>query len=72
MALELKEFQVCPYANRCPHNEGYASNRCLGGDSTRKSQFRCDLVDDSGNIKGVNEAFRSSHDQTGKMKILVE
>jgi len=72
MPLFLEEFEECKYSAKCPFNSSYSSNQCQGALITRKSKFTCDLVDDNGNFKSMNEGFRSSHDETGKMKIIME
>jgi len=68
MTLELKENEVCPYFQRCPHNNNIET--CLGANSFRATPFTCSYVDDRGNIS--ESGFRNPLDQTGKQVILQE
>ena len=65
----LKEYEVCKYAATCPFNSQIGNDFCYGADSKRSGQFECHLVSDDGVF---SEGFRSKHDKTGKMKIIVE
>ena len=69
MSLSLKANQQCPYRNSCPYNNGQYE-QCRGALSDRDVPFACDLVSDEGTF--IKEGFRSKHDETGKMKILLE
>lgn len=68
MSLMLKPNEVCPYSYTCPYNVGYVS-ACKGADQTRITSFNCDLVNHGTFVEGK---FRSSHDETGKMKVILE
>lgn len=72
MSIKLSKFEGCPYADKCPFNNGYGDNQCRGAIYSRDSEFVCDLVTEEGKFKNMNEGFRSSHDETGKMKIIME
>jgi hypothetical protein len=67
IAMVLKANQVCPKAGTCKYAQT-AGNYCRGIDSTRETDFVCDLVTESGEVRP--DGFRSSFDETGKMKIL--
>ena len=72
MPIKLDSFEICPYSEKCPYNDKYAANQCNGAKASRQIEFVCDLVTDQGKFKNMNEGFRSSHDETGKMKIIME
>lgn len=67
MALILKEYEVCPYAARCKHNNN-GSVECQGGNAGRKFEFCCEFVN-NGLIK---DGFRNPFDYTGKMQIILD
>jgi len=70
MSLKLNPNEVCKYGNTCPYNNKTGSNFCVGADSKRLGPFVCDLVSDCGVF--TEGGFRSQHDETGKMKVIVE
>lgn len=65
--LVLKENEVCPHANQCPHNE---MNNCYGARAGRNNIFTCEFIDNNGNI--LTNRVRLSEDKTGKMKVIME
>ena len=67
--MKLSENEVCKYSTTCPHNNT-TLNFCLGARPDRNKVFDCSLVSDQGIF--MENGFRSSLDQTGKMKILME
>lgn len=67
MSLVLLKNEVCPHAETCPHN---ISRSCWGANPNRDNKFICSFVKDNCKVEG--EGFRSEHDQTGKMQILLE
>lgn len=67
--LTLKPNEVCKYSNQCPNNKTNANLFCQGTNPDRKTTFECNLVSDTGIF---TEGFRSSLDQTGKMKVVTE
>lgn len=69
MPLLLKPNETCHYATNCPYNSN-VSSICKGADSSRSTQFVCDLVSDSGVF--TEGKFRSKFDETGKMKFISE
>ena len=69
MSLVLKENEKCPYSKNCPYSSS-AGTYCHGEDSSRKIKFVCDLITSQGSF--IKDGFRSPHDQTGKMKIIME
>jgi len=68
MSLALAPNQICKYSITCPYNQGL--NVCIGSDSSRERIFICDLVSDDGVF--VEGAYRCKHDETGKMKVILE
>lgn len=68
MSISLKSNQPCPYRNSCPHNNN-EREQCRGAIQDRDVPFVCDLVSDEGTFR---EGFRNKHDETGKMKVLLE
>ena len=64
----LKENEICPHSNNCPHN----SNRtCMGSYENRNTKFTCDLVN-NGQFTESTKIQRNPYDQTGKMNIIME
>lgn len=68
--LVLKEFETCPYGNRCPYASDPAVVRCQGLNPQRKVRFHCTYVKEDGSIGGGN--LRNPYDKTGKMKLIVD
>lgn len=68
MSISLHEHEVCKYALTCPYNTGQFT--CIGADGQRSRVFVCDLVSDTGVF--TEGKFRSKHDETGKMKVILE
>jgi|GEM_PF-1762532 hypothetical protein len=68
MSLILKKNEVCPYSNICPHNKG--TFICQGANPNRTNEFVCDFVNENGSFR--EDRFRSKHDTTGKMEIILE
>ncbi len=48
--LILESGEVCPYADKCPHNTTYVL--CYGARADRDNKFYCDLVE-NGKIKEI-------------------
>jgi hypothetical protein len=67
--MKLSYNEICKYRNQCPYNNT-TLNFCMGAQIDRNKVFDCHLVSDDGIIK--EGGFRSSLDQTGGMKILME
>lgn len=69
--LILEAGEVCPYANRCPHNNCVVNPNscCFGALKDRKTQFTCEFVKDG---KIAENKTRIPGDQTGKMRVLME
>lgn len=67
--ITLKPNQVCPYSNNCPNSTKQIQGLfCQGTNPDRITTFECNLVNN-----GVcSEGFRSTLDQTGKMKVITE
>jgi hypothetical protein len=63
--LIIEAGEICKLSLRCPHSDG-----CWGTRSERTMRFKCDFVDSKGNIR--EDAYRNPHDQTGRMKIIME
>jgi len=72
MGIKLSKFEICRFSDNCPFNSAHAQNQCRGASPDRNTEFVCDLVNEHGVFKNVVEGFRSSHDETGKMKIIME
>ena len=69
--LILKEGQVCIYASQCPYNHnGGVAGTCQGSNPNRNTIFTCEFVVNGKIIE--NAGVRNPHDQTGKMKIIME
>jgi hypothetical protein len=68
MSIALQPHEACQYSLNCPYNQG--QNTCIGADSSRGRTFVCDLVSENGVFS--ESGFRSKHDETGKMKIILE
>jgi len=70
--LSLKPNQTCPYSKTCSYNNkiSQANSYCKGADPARTTEFTCNLIDDNGTI--IENKFRSSLDETGKMKVILE
>ena len=66
--LILKENEVCQLAQQCPHNN--VSKTCYGARPNRNNVFTCEFVQ-NGQIV-TDSGFRNPHDQTGKMKVIME
>ena len=68
MTIVLKEKEACPHAIKCKYNK---DGSCLGASTARENIFTCEFVDAAGNI--IEAGYeRSSLDQTGKMKVIME
>lgn len=67
--MKLSENEVCKYAINCPYNNNIL-NSCMGAQGNRNKLFVCDLVSESGVF--TEGGFRSTHDETGKMKVIME
>lgn len=65
----LSENEVCKYSATCPYNND-TLNFCKGAEANRNKIFQCDLVSSDGIF--TESKFRSKHDSTGKMKIIME
>jgi len=71
MSLYLKQYEACKYGPICPYNnKTNAPFFCQGAQSERSTEFICDLVSENGIFS--ESGFRSPHDLTGKMKVIVE
>lgn len=68
--MELKSYQVCPYSGNCPYNNTSLNYFCKGASSDRTTVFNCNFVDENGVFS--EGKFRSNHDETGNMKIILE
>jgi len=64
--LTLKRNEVCPYANKCPHNKNH---ECWGAEPTRFVEYKCSFVE---NGKILENKFRNPLDKTGQMKVIME
>jgi hypothetical protein len=67
--MKLSENEICKYSTTCPYNNT-TLNFCKGALSTRNKIFICDLVSETGVFN--ESGFRSSLDETGKMKVIME
>ena len=67
--IKLKQFEVCRYSTICPYNNQQGPNFCVGADPKRDKEFTCDYFQDGTFVEGK---FRSSYDETGKMKVILE
>jgi len=65
----LNNNEVCKYSKTCPYNSTTLTF-CKGADPNRSSIFICDLVSEFGVF--IENKFRSQHDETGKMSIIME
>jgi hypothetical protein len=70
MSLKLNPNEACKYGSTCPYNNQTGHNFCIGANPNRPGVFICDLVSESGVF--TEGKFRSQHDETGKMKVIVE
>lgn len=69
--MTLKQNKTCPHSSKCKYSSSTSGDICQGTNPSRKTVFQCEFVDDNGNV--VSEGYvRSSHDVTGKMKIILE
>lgn len=43
--MELRSYEVCRYAQQCPHNQDLSKgSSCRGADEDRANKFFCSLV----------------------------
>jgi len=66
MSLILEAGQACPHSSNCPYNR---DNECWGAKSDRNMRFNCSHFKNGQIVEG---GTRNRHDQTGKMKIIME
>jgi len=68
--LTLNPHQKCPHSSRCQYSDT-GTNICKGADTNRDYEFICTFFNESDSSISPGN-FRSSLDQTGKMKVILE
>ena len=68
--MMLKKMEVCKYSSTCPYNSGTGQDFCVGATANRPTEFNCSKISDTGVF--IEGSFRSKHDVTGQMKVIME
>ena len=68
--MNLKSNEACKYGSICPYNNQQGQNFCIGANPNRPGLFNCTYVSDEGVF--TEGKFRSKHDETGKMQVILE